>query len=206
MVLAVLFAPFFAVRVQRAIDHARERRRAKMDIFRTLMSTRQQRLSPEHVKALNMIDLEFYGARSSAYTQRRSAGEKAVIDAWKEYLDHLNTGPGMQPPAEVATQWIARRDDLFVELLYAMSRVLGYDFDKVHLKRSSYSPVAHGQREVEEGTIRHGLAQVFGGTRAFPVMVYPVEVDPRAIAPTEPSAGAGEHGEEGAREASKEAE
>lgn len=50
------------------------------------MATRGAKVSPDHVEALNMIDIEFYGRRSG----RRSRAEKSVVDAWKIYLDWLS--------------------------------------------------------------------------------------------------------------------
>src|SRR3989338_3960072 len=80
MVLAVLFSPFLAVFAQRKIDEFRERRGQKLWIFRTLMATRGNKISLDHVQALNMIDLFF----------ARKGVEKAIVEKWDEYLDHLN--------------------------------------------------------------------------------------------------------------------
>ncbi len=59
MILAVLFSPFLAVFAQRKIDLAREKRGHRLWIFRTLMATRGNRLSLDHVQALNSIELFF---------------------------------------------------------------------------------------------------------------------------------------------------
>ena len=60
-IIAILLAPVFAVQVQKWVEHLRERRGKKLGVFQALMATRGARLSPEHVRALNMIDLEFSG-------------------------------------------------------------------------------------------------------------------------------------------------
>ena len=59
MIIAILIAPFLAVFAQRQIDLWREQRQRKLWVFKTLMATRGRTLSPEHVQALNMIELEF---------------------------------------------------------------------------------------------------------------------------------------------------
>ncbi len=42
---------------------------------------------------------------------------------------------------------IERNQGAGIQGLNKMSLVLGYDFDKTHIKNSSYSPVAHGNME-----------------------------------------------------------
>ena len=90
MILAILLAPLIAVQVQKYTEILLEKHRRKLRIFYTLMGTRAIRLSPEHVQALNMIDIEFYGRKIFGFTYQSKA-EKEVQNAWKEYLDHLCT-------------------------------------------------------------------------------------------------------------------
>jgi hypothetical protein len=186
-ILAILIAPLAAVWAQRRIDRARERRNAKLRIFQVLMATRAARISPEHVQSLNSIDIEFYGRRPFGLTWR-SAKEKAVVDAWKVYLDFLNTPSNIDPQA-----WNARGDDLFTELLYALSKAVSYDFDKVHLKRGIYTPQAHGWADLEHQAIRGGLAKILSGRAALPVtvtqdaVVLPPEPAPAQLPAGEPA-------------------
>ena len=63
MVFAVLIAPLLAVQAQKFIERMREKRQRKLSIFFQLMATRATRVAPQHVQALNMIDIEFYGKR-----------------------------------------------------------------------------------------------------------------------------------------------
>ena len=83
MVIAILLAPLLAVQIQKWIEIFRETRQRKLYVFHTLMATRAARVSTEHVQALNMIDIIFY----------KDKAEKPVREAWKKYLDHLNTPP-----------------------------------------------------------------------------------------------------------------
>ena len=156
VVAAVLLGPIIAVRLTRYLDNKQEIRDRKLQVFKTLMATRAYTVSWDHVVALNRIDLEFDG---------RDRKEKAVIYAWKAYLDLLGDH-GLTPE-----QWVVKRVDLLVELLHKMALVLDYDFDKTHIKNSSYSPMAHGNLEEQQETLRRGLIELLEGKRAIPMFV-----------------------------------
>ncbi|WP_429075901.1 DUF6680 family protein [Enterobacter sp. AC1] len=70
----------------KTLEQFRERKQSRLSIFRTLMSTRAQRLHREHVQALNMIDLVFYGRKLSIIRIRyQTKKEQTVTHAWKSY-------------------------------------------------------------------------------------------------------------------------
>lgn len=154
MIAAVLLGPLIAVQVTRHLDEKKEMRERKLWVFKTLMATRQYSVSPPHVEALNRIELEFSG---------KIPKEKRVLDAWKEYHDHLSN---KQSPLD---QWGPKRVDLFVEMLHKMAQALDYSFDKVNIKNSSYSPVAHGELENEQQALRRAAIDILEGRRAVPV-------------------------------------
>lgn len=166
--LIVTFAsPIAAVQAQKWIERYRDKKRGKDHIFRTLMATRAARVSADHVRALNMIDLEFYGG---------GAKEKKVREVWRQYLHHLDT-PFSK---ELERTWEIKRDELFVELLYEMATCVGYDFDKTHIQTTSYSPVAHGNLEQELMHIRQGLVALLAGQSSIGVrLATPSEEDAR---------------------------
>ena len=76
VIVIILLAPLLAIQTQKYIENSREKKARKMKIFRTLMATRGNPLSPQHVEALNMIDIEFYE-------------NKKIVDGWKLLLDIL---------------------------------------------------------------------------------------------------------------------
>lgn len=156
MITAVFLGPVVAVRVTRYLDDKKEIRSRKLDIFKTLMATRAYNVSWTHVEALNRIDLEF---------DKEHRKEKEVIEAWKEYLDLLGN---TDIPID---QWAIKRVDLLVELLHKMAKVLNYDFDKIHIKNSSYSPRAHEDTEVEQNALRKGLIEVLKGERPLSMVI-----------------------------------
>lgn len=152
MVVAVLLGPIIAIQTEKYLHRLRERRQRKLEVFRTLMANRAAGLSPAHVEALNRIDIEFYGERN-------------ITDAWKSYLDHLNDR-SMTPEA-----WSTRTQDLLAELLYAMAQSLGYQFDRVHIKRAAYYPQGYGDIEQDQMIIRKGIAAVLKGEKPLPMEV-----------------------------------
>jgi hypothetical protein len=157
LILVTFAGPVAAVQAQKWVERNTAKRRGKVSVFRTLMATRGAFLSPDHVKALNMIDLEFYAGGTK---------EQRVREAWKQYLDHLNT----RYDNDTSGAWGRRQIELLVELLYEMSECVGYRFDKTHIKNTAYSPMAHGNMEQEQNVIRSGLVNILTGKAAFPIV------------------------------------
>ncbi len=156
MIAAVFLGPIVAVQLTRYLDNKKEIRERKLWIFKTLMATRASALSPHHVEALNRIDLEF----DSNYSK-----EREVINAWKAYLDLLSDTKIQQD------QWGLRRIDLLIELLHKMAQVLDYEFDKTHIKNSSYYPRGYGELEEDQAAIRRGVKELIEGKRVIPMYV-----------------------------------
>ena len=163
MIGAALLAPFLAVFSQGKIDESKEKRGQKLWIFRTLMATRGNKISLEHVQALNMIDLFF----------ERNGKEKAIVEKWDEYLDHLySTIKTGDPDYSVKLDnWTNKGDDLLADMLQLMGKSLGYDFDKVRIRKGIYVPRGHGDVDLENRVIRRGIAEILIGKKALPVNV-----------------------------------
>jgi hypothetical protein len=150
IIVATALSPLIAVQVTRHLDDRNEARGRKLLVFKTLMATRAYTLSPSHVEALNSIDLEF---------SQKNAGEKAVLDVWAQYLDHLGN-TAIDP-----TIWASRRAELLVDLLFVMGKTLGYDFNKTQIKNGTYAPGAHGRIENEQELVRQLTLDVLQGKR-----------------------------------------
>ncbi|HHW3799259.1 TPA: DUF6680 family protein, partial [Legionella pneumophila] len=82
-IFAILFSPVIALKIQKKIEKYNEQNQRKLYIFKTLLATRADTISLEHVQALNLIDIEFYN-------------EKEIRDTWNIYRDHLNSYPQTQ--------------------------------------------------------------------------------------------------------------
>ena len=158
LITVTLLSPVIAVQVQKLIERVNQRREAQHKIFRVLMATRLTRVVHDHVQALNMIDLEFSGSRWRGQTRK----EREVINRWRLYGDHLDVDLDDAPEAIKAT-WNAKRAELFLDLLEALSRALGYDFDRVRLKRGAYYPRAHEDADKRREEFETALISVVKG-------------------------------------------
>jgi hypothetical protein len=163
IVSATLLGPIVAVQAQKWVERWRDIKKQKMWIFNTLMSTRAARLSAEHVRALNLIDLAFYGERRFG-GHRRSDTEQAVLDKWKEYLDEL-TDPWN---AELNNESrMNSRAELFADLLESIGADVKYKFDRVQLKKGAYQPIAHNTENEEQQQVRRAVIDVFSGNKSL---------------------------------------
>ena len=165
MVVAVLIGPILAVQAQKFVEKIRDKRNRRLQIFKSLMSTRAERVSREHVQSLNLIDIEFYG-RLIFGIRLQTQKEKAVTNAWKNYNAHLNDKTYL-----TIDDWYRDGDGLFTKMLYEMSQALGYDFDEVQLKRDAYKPEAHVNLENAQLAVLDGLAKALNNQNSLSVNV-----------------------------------
>ena len=158
-IFAIIIGPVAALWVQRLLDGGREAKNRKVWVFKTLMSFRATNLSPTFVQALNLIDVEFYGNNDK---------EKAVRNAWKVLLDHFGdlSAPNIPDNSHEKTA------TLTTNLLLAMGKCLGYDFDEVQIKKGAYYPMGLGNVEQEQHAVRRGILEVLSGRRRIPVGVF----------------------------------
>jgi hypothetical protein len=158
-ILAIISAPLVALRVNVWLNTKAERKNRKLEIFRSIMATRSTGLSPEHVSALNKIDVEFYDVLE-------------VQNAWKEYLDHLGTASTIPSDSKDAwDRWGDKKADLLTELILKMATHLDYKFDKVHLKKGHYYPKGYVDIETEHMIIRQGLVRLLENKKALPIVL-----------------------------------
>lgn len=180
---AIIIGPILAVQAQKFVEKIKETHQRKASIFFALMATRaiSLRTAPEHVRALNMIDLSFgHQSKIDLSFGQRAKKEKPVVDAWSNYLDHLSQSIDQKTEAEMAVL-AERSNELFTELLYAMSVALGYNFTKVHLKRAVYYPRAHSDAELVQGYIRDSLIKILSGQQPIPITVAGLPVSQEAL-------------------------
>jgi len=157
IIFATLAGPILAVQAQKWVEVAREKRQRKVQVFNILMATRAARMTPEHIQALNMIELAFYGRRIVGF-RWQSQSERAVVTAWHTYFDSIGTEGG--PPTDPG-----RREENFVSLLVSIAADVGYEFDRIQITKSAYSPVGPMQDQKEVEKLRRLLLEVFSGTR-----------------------------------------
>ncbi len=154
-IVSIFSSPLVALQVQKYLNDYANKKRRKEEIFNTLMETRAQPLSFEHVRALNKIDLAFYK-------------DKHITSSWNSYRDHLNKYPKDQNKAHQEI-WVNQITDKLITLLLAMSKLLKYDFDDTALKNGAYLPLAHGNLEMEQAIVRKGLVELFSSQKPLEV-------------------------------------
>jgi Family of unknown function (DUF6680) len=174
---AIVLGPIFAVQAQKFVEGIKEAHERRLKLFKTLMSTRSERLSRDHVQALNMIHIDFFGHRFFRYKWQYK-DEKAVTDAWKIYNYHLN-----DKTYKTMEDWNKRGDELFTELLFKMSKALGYDFEEVQLKSDAYRPVGLASVENAQIAVLDGLARLLNNEKYLRVEV--MNVPPSASLATD---------------------
>jgi hypothetical protein len=166
-ILAILVAPIFALQIQKYIEDRKEIRARKMQIFRTLMTTRATRLDAKHIEALNMIDIEFFK-------------NKKITEAWKLLLDNFANYPQdiKDPNYQVQLNLCGEKsNNLFINLLDEIAKSLDYTFDKVHLTRSVYIPKGQSDYMMDQEFMRRAFIEVLSGARSIPIKVVNVAKD-----------------------------
>jgi hypothetical protein len=170
-ILAIVLGPVLAVGVDRLQQRWTEGKRRRLEIFRTLMRTRRARLDSDHVGALNLVDLEFYG-------------RKKVMEAFRAYIGHLSSP---LPMPESQDLFFEQREDLLVGLLNAMGRELGYAFDKRDLEKLAYGPAGWSRDQDMQRQNMVLVNQLLSGNRALPVT--PMQSPSQNVFPPAPAGG-----------------
>jgi len=179
-IAAIVLGPVLALQIQRKLDEGREVRTRKLGLFRTLMSLRATFLAPAFVQALNLIDIEF-----------TDASEKPVRDAWKELQDHYSDWgrKTAEQGKSDESKDVERAGELRAELLVKMGTTLGYNFDKVYVKKGIYYPRGLGDMEEELHALRKRLLSLLAGTSKLPVAVFEEKFPPMTVLPDPQTVG-----------------
>ena len=103
---AIIIIPIFAVLIGQWLQDRSERRKDKMQIFKTLMTSRIYGWTTDGVHALNLIDVVF-------------ANDAPVRTAWSNLLEAYSS-------TEQSELMAKKRQNLMYKLLDAMAENLGY--------------------------------------------------------------------------------
>ncbi len=154
---AIIIGPIAGGYITLMISNKRHCYERKLDILRSLMRTRQLKLNPDHVAALNIIELEFYG-------------QKSVIVPYHAYIKYLLNIPASAKDDQVK---INELDDLFLNLLHALGKKLGYKFDKHELGYLGYAPRGWEQVLNLQTDNNKLINELLRGDRPLPVCCKP---------------------------------
>ena len=174
-VVAIFVGPIFAILIARFLQNNKEKRERKLWVFKTLMVTRgthSERSSRDHVRALNLIDIEF-------------SGKKEVLVAWRKYhhiISHVET------PLYTL---IYDPDAALIDLLHSMSEVLGYKFKKEYIRRLSRVPRGYADKirdeEQRSNLMLEALTKMLDGKN--PPRIAVVGAEPKSSSPSPHSDG-----------------
>ena len=164
-ILALLVGPFIGIYTQKWIETKKEHRSKQLDIFRVLLGDRHSNFSVKYIRALNLIPIDFSDKKKK---------EKPVIIASKTLLNHLINPPEEKDYKNEAeyrnAEQIAeeKESEYRVNLIFELSKCLGYSFEKFDIKGAGYNSTADEEEErFEKKIIRAGIIDLL--TSASPL-------------------------------------
>jgi hypothetical protein len=159
-VAAIVIGPIFALLTQRLLDWLRQKKKQRLDVYRTAMALRGWWLHLDSIRALNSIDTVF---------DKRS--DRPVRDAWAAVIAQAYVP---RPPDAAGQQaWDQRLLDLRTDLYQRMGVAVGYDQTLDYIKNHGYTPQHYGDVENELMAIRKGLGNVLSDNGLKVVVTQP---------------------------------
>lgn len=169
VVFATIAGPILAVWAA-DIRAARKTQRDRQEaVYRTLVSTRGNKLRWDHVEAINNIEFSF---PPSAHVQ--------IEEARKLYRLHLQSPGSADPDQAIRNAWYSKAEGLFADLLQHMAGSLKIPFQRSEIVQSSYRPDAHALQEFELNEIRGLLLAVLKNGRPVNIRLVPDAPQPQA--------------------------
>ena len=159
-IMAFFAGPFIGIYAQTWVEYYKARRARQHYTFRILMANRAHRLSAIYVEALNSIPIDF---------PEKSKKGAPVVKAWKILLDQFCNRidrKNFQTDAEYNSASRASNQktmELSDNLLFEMSKYLGYNFNELDIKNGCYFPEGHEIEGNIDRSIRLGLFNLFEG-------------------------------------------
>ena len=145
---ALIIIPIVAVVIAQWLQNRSEKRKDKMQIFKTLMTSRIYGWTPDSVNALNIIDIVY-------------SDDKKVRAAWKDLNDKYRvTNPDQQHLKKI--------ENAQYKLLEAMANSLGYK-DKITWEtiQNPYMPVGMAQQIEAQKNMHQAYYSAINGVNNF---------------------------------------
>ena len=145
---ALIIIPIVAVVIAQWLQNRSEKRKDKMQIFKTLMTSRIYGWTPDSVNALNIIDIVY-------------SDDNKVRAAWKDLNDKYRvTNPDQQHLKKI--------ENAQYKLLEAMANSLGYK-DKITWEtiQNPYMPVGMAQQIEAQKNMQQAYYSAINGVNIF---------------------------------------
>ena len=145
---ALIIIPIVAVVIAQWLQNRSEKRKDKVQIFKTLMPSRIYGWTPDSVNALNVIDIVY-------------SDDKKVREAWKDLNDKYRvTNPDQQHLKKI--------ENAQYKLLEAMANSLGYK-DKITWEtiQNPYMPVGMAQQIEAQKNMQQAYYSAINGVNIF---------------------------------------
>ncbi len=159
IVAATGLGPILAVLITFWRDNRSSLKTRRLWVFRTLMATRRVGISADHVNALNLVEVDFYGC---AVVQRQ----------WQVYKDFLFT----EAPENDA--WRERKERLLANLLFEMASALHFKIPAMEIFKGGYAPKGWAHRESRQHEAQEFVYELSKGTKIVPIWVRGVTPPP----------------------------
>ncbi|MET4479631.1 DUF6680 family protein [Bradyrhizobium sp. F1.13.3] len=151
-IVAIVYGPIKAVEITRKKDLERDADARKRVILSALMRTRKMVMNADHVGALNQVQLEFFDHAD-------------VLQAYKAYMGNLSEA--VPAPGNQLDNFLARRTDLFFDLLHTIAKATGVTIDRHELDRLAYVPFGWQTEQNELQAFRTAMLALLNGQRTL---------------------------------------
>lgn len=154
-ILGSIISAIITVHIKNRNDRQSAVAATQKQLFQTLWITRANNVSADHVTAVNMIRIVFYGVAN-------------ITTYWKTYFDHLHQESEKYPGGH--DSWELERQRRINELLARIATHLKYDIDEVEMKKV-YTPHAQYLNQLDQITIQKNLVKILMGQQPLPIEI-----------------------------------
>src|ERR1700693_6350021 len=154
IVAATGLGPIFAVAITLWRETVRTKYNQRLHVFWTLMVTRRIGISPEHVNAINLVEVDFYKC------------EKVEAE-WKKYKAHLNPTGRAEDNA-----WREEKEKLLAQLLFEIAVVWRFKIPALEIFKGGYAPGGWAYRDARALGALEFVYELSEGKKAVPIRAF----------------------------------
>lgn len=151
IVAATGLGPILAVGITLWREAVTTKYNRRLHVFRTLMATRRVGISPDHVNALNLVEVDFYKCQK-------------VETAWTNYKSHLNDTNNTESEA-----WYEKKEKLLANLLFEIAAVLRFNIPAMEIFKGGYAPQGWAYRDMRSMGALDYIHELSQGKNSVPL-------------------------------------